>query len=98
MSTQPMKRQYIMLKPMVLGANGFARLEMEGGGLLLQLTGKNLTGHARGFGYFCMQGRSRPGLGEQGQSPGAGHSAGRKSVLARGAFSHPASGCIGDHR
>ncbi|NLV59291.1 MAG: hypothetical protein GXY67_11090 [Clostridiales bacterium] len=56
MSTQPMKRQYIMLKPMVLGANGFARLEMEGGGLLLQLTGKNLTGHARGLRVFLYAG------------------------------------------
>lgn len=56
MSTQPMKRQYIMLKPMVLGASGFARLQVEGGGLLLQLTGKNLNGHAKGLRAFLYAG------------------------------------------
>ncbi len=45
-----------MLKPMVLGASGFARLQVEGGGLLMQLTGKNLSPHAKSIRVFLYAG------------------------------------------
>ncbi len=56
MNSQPMKRQYIMLRPLATGISGFARLETESGGLLFQLTCKSLAGQAGGVRAFLYAG------------------------------------------
>lgn len=52
MAADPIKRQYIMLKPMATGANGFARLEEQTNRVLLQLTCKDLKDLARALRVF----------------------------------------------
>lgn len=56
MSTGPMKRDYIMLRPLATGVTGFARLETDKSGLVFQLTGKNLHPHAKGVRVFLYAG------------------------------------------
>ncbi len=62
-----MKRQYVMLKPMAAGLSGFARLEADASGMLLQLTGKGLRPHAEALRVFLYAGDGA--VAELGQVP-----------------------------
>lgn len=67
MAADPIKRQYIMLKPMATGANGFARLEEQTNRVLLQLTCKDLKHLARALRVFLYAGEGA--LKELGRAP-----------------------------
>lgn len=56
MATSTVKRQYILLKPMASGVNGFARLETQRDYILLQLTCKDLKPHAKALRVFLYAG------------------------------------------
>ncbi len=67
MASNALKRQYIMLKPMATGLSGFARLETEANGILLQLTCKNAAPHAKALRVFLYAGEGS--VQELGRAP-----------------------------